>query len=77
MALRGEVLLDILECLDRDGWDTLQLVSQALNDSISASMSSPSRVRYRRIDKVSCSGCDMLLSVEGKSVSQSASNCFA
>ena len=66
MHLHEDVLRDILQCLDRFGWDTLEVVSRALRTSVRASINSRALVHYRRIDKVSCSGCDMLLSIQGE-----------
>ena len=66
MRVPGEVLLDIIQCLDRYGWDTLEHVSRDLANSVRVSMNSPHRVHYRRIDEVSCTGSDMLLSVKGE-----------
>ncbi|KAH7715170.1 hypothetical protein AAVH_17444 [Aphelenchoides avenae] len=64
MPLLEDVLLDVLQCLDRFGWDTLEVVSRALRNSVRASLNSSALVHYRRIDKVSCSGCDMALVIQ-------------
>ncbi|KAH7706180.1 hypothetical protein AAVH_26609 [Aphelenchoides avenae] len=64
MPLLEEVLLEILQCLNRFCWDTLEIVSRALKNAVRASINSRALVHYRRIDEVGCTGCDMLLNVQ-------------